>query len=100
MSSRPTADVLPKLKPSAQAFAAASWKGAAIAGLAHQGQPVAPDAVANLCVFDPEHRWEVDADRLASKARNTPYGGRSLTGKVRHTVLRGEPVVIDGEAKR
>ena len=57
-------------------------------------------AVANLCVFDPEHRWEVDADRLASKARNTPYAGRSLTGKVRHTILRGDVVVKDGEAQR
>jgi dihydroorotase len=92
--------VLPGVLTPAQAFAAASWKGAAIAGLAHQGQPVAPDAVANLCIFDPGHRWEVDADRLASRARNTPYAGRSLTGKVRHTVLRGEVVVKDGEAQR
>ena len=92
--------VLPGVLPPAQAFAALSWKGAAIAGLAHQGCPIAPDAPANLCVFDPELRWEVDAERLASKARNTPFAGRSLTGKVRHTILRGEPVVIDGEARR
>ena len=92
--------VLPGVLTPAQAFAALSWKGAAIAGLAHQGCPIAPDAPANLCVFDPELRWEVDAERLASKARNTPFAGRSLTGKVRHTILRGEPVVIDGEARR
>ena len=92
--------VRPGVLTPTQALAAASWKGAAIAGLAHQGQPVAVDAVANLCVFDPEHRWEVDADRLASKARNTPYAGRTLTGKVRHTILRGEVVVRDGEAQR
>ena len=48
----------------------------------------------------PPSRWEVDAQRLASKARNTPFAGRTLTGKVRHTVLRGQPVVIDGEAQR
>ena len=84
----------------AQAFAACSWNGAAIAGLADHGGPIASGAVANLCVFDPEHRWEVDAASLASKARNTPYAGRSLTGKVRHTVLRGVPVVRDGEAQR
>ena len=92
--------VLPGVLTPAQAFAALSWKGAAIAGLAHQGCPIAPDAPANLCVFDPELRWEVDAERLASKARNTPFAGRSLTGKVRHTILRGEPVVTDGEARR
>ncbi len=37
---------------------------------------------------------------LASRSRNTPYAGRSLTGRVRHTILWGEPVVIDGEAQR
>jgi dihydroorotase len=51
-------------------------------------------------VIDPAVTWEVDALRLASKARNTPFAGRKLTGRVRHTVLRGQPVVIDGEAQR
>ena len=92
--------VLPGVLGPTQAFAALSWKGAAIAGLAHHGGPIAPDTPANLCVFDPEHRWEVDAARLASKARNTPFAGRLLTGKVRHTILRGEPVVRDMEAQR
>jgi len=40
----------------------------------------------------------LDADALASRSRNTPYGGRKLTGRVRHTVLRGEPVVVDADA--
>lgn len=83
-----------------EAFAACSWKGATLAGLEDHGRPVEAGSVANLCVFDPDHRWEVDAGRLASKARNTPYAGRALTGKVRHTILRGEPVVRDGEARR
>ena len=38
--------------------------------------------------------------KLASKSRNTPYAGRTLRGKVRHTVLAGDPVVIDGTAQR
>ena len=41
-------------------------------------------------------RWVVEAERSASKSRNTPWAGRKLTGRVRHTVLRGEPVVTDG----
>jgi dihydroorotase len=44
--------------------------------------------------------WEVDPTRLASRSRNTPYAGRKLTGKVRHTVLAGDPVVIDSQAQR
>jgi len=78
-----------------------SWQPAAIAGLADRhGGPIEPGREANLCVIDPTARWVVEPDRLASRARNTPYAGRSLTGRVRHTLLRGEPVVVDGEARR
>jgi dihydroorotase len=82
------------------ALARLSWGPAAIAGLADHGRPIAPGAVANLCVFDPTLEWTVDATKLASRASNTPYDGRTLHGRVRHTILRGEPVVTDGEACR
>jgi len=78
-----------------------SWQPAAIAGLADRhGGPIEPGREANLCVIDPTTRWVVEPDRLASRARNTPYAGRKVTGRVRHTLLRGEPVVVDGEARR
>jgi dihydroorotase len=82
------------------ALALLSWRPAVIAGLAQHGQPIAPGAVANLCVIDPAVTWEVDPLRLASKARNTPYAGRTLTGRVRHTICSGTPVVVDGDATR
>jgi dihydroorotase len=82
------------------ALALLSWRPARIAGLAAHGQPIAPGTPANLCVIDPAVRWTVEPRALASKARNTPYAGRELTGRVRHTVLRGEAVVVDGEARR
>jgi dihydroorotase len=82
------------------ALARLSWGPAAIAGLADHGLPVQAGSAANLCVFDPDARWVVDAERLASRARNTPYAGRELRGRVRHTILRGEPVVVDGGAQR
>jgi dihydroorotase len=82
-----------------------SWRPARIAGLhrdqgGDQGGPVEPGAPANLCVIDPACTWEVDPFRLASRSRNTPWAGRVLTGRVRHTLFRGEPVVVDGEARR
>lgn len=84
-----------------RALAAMSWQPAAIAGLGDRhGRPVAPGGVASLCVFDPQARWKVDPSRLASRSRNTPFAGRMLTGRVRHTIVAGEPVVIDGEAQR
>jgi dihydroorotase len=70
------------------------------AGHSAQGGPVEVGAAANLCVFDPEAATVVDPARLASRSRNTPYAGRTFTGAVRHTVLRGEAVVIDAVAQR
>jgi dihydroorotase len=84
----------------ADALACLSWRPAAIAGLEAHGGPIEPGRPANVCVVDPAVRWEVDPSRLASLSRNTPYAGRKLTGRVRHTVLRGEPVVVDGIAQR
>jgi dihydroorotase len=51
-------------------------------------------------VVDPAATWTVDPAALASRSRNTPYAGMTLTGRVRHTLLAGEPVVVDGEAQR
>lgn len=85
----------------ADVVAALSWKPAAIAGLADEhGRALEPGAPANVVVFDPDAEWEVVPARLASRSRNTPYVGRPLRGRVRHTLLRGEPTVRDGEATR
>ena len=78
-----------------------SWRPAAIAGLAPwHGGLVAVGESANLAVVDPAARWTVDPAAGASRSRNTPYAGRTLTGKVRHTLVDGEAVVIDGQAQR
>ncbi|MGH9189076.1 MAG: dihydroorotase [Acidimicrobiales bacterium] len=86
--------------PVEEVLALMSRRPARIAGLDQHGGPIAEGRPANLCVFDPAAHWTVDATRLASRSRNTPYAGRVLTGKVRHTVLHGEPVVVEGEAQR
>lgn len=87
--------------PIALVLARLSWGPARIAGIeATHGGPVTEGSTANLCVIDPGATWVVDPDALASRARNTPYAGRTLTGRTRHTLLRGEPVVVDGVAQR
>ncbi len=81
--------------------AALTWKPAAIARVADRhGRPIAPGEPANLTVFDPAARWTVVPAKLASKSRNTPYAGMELRGTVRHTVLGGHPVVVNGTATR
>jgi dihydroorotase len=78
-----------------------SWRPAAIAGLAgDHGGPVAEGMPANLCVLDTEQVWTVAGAAMASPSDNTPYEGRQVRGRPRHTVLRGRAVVIDGEAQR
>lgn len=47
-------------------------------------------AAADLVVFDPERTWIVDPEEFLSKGRNTPFAGRSVTGKVLATVVDGE----------
>jgi dihydroorotase len=85
----------------ADILALLSWRPAAIAGLdGDHGGPIAAGRPANLCVIDPAAAWVVEPEALASRSRNTPFAGRKLTGRVRHTLLRGEPVVVDGEAQR
>jgi dihydroorotase len=85
----------------ATVLALLSWNPAGIAGLTGEhGGPIAEGAPANLCVIDPAAAWVVEPEKLASRSRNTPYAGRKLTGRARHTILRGEPVVLDGEAQR
>ncbi|HEV2686348.1 MAG TPA: dihydroorotase [Actinomycetota bacterium] len=64
--------------------------------LTGHGGPIAPGAPANLVVLDPAATWVVDPSRLASKSKNTPFAGRTLKGKVVHTMLRGRFTVREG----
>lgn len=78
-----------------------SWNPARIAKLEGlHGRPIAISEPANVCVFDPNLKWSVDLQRLASKSTNSPYVGRTLRGKVRHTIFKGIPTVIDGQAQK
>jgi dihydroorotase len=89
-------------------FALLSRRPAAIARLAASdrrpgghtahGGDVAPGEPANLCVVDLGATTTITPDSLASRSQNSPYLGRTLPVRVRHTLLRGEPTVRDGEA--
>jgi dihydroorotase len=87
--------------PLAEVLALLSWRPAAILGVDDEhGLPVIEGNPANLTVIDPAATWIVDPAALASRSRNTPYAGRTLSGQVRHTLLFGEPVVVDGQPQR
>jgi dihydroorotase len=54
------------------------------------GGTLATGAPADLVVIDPAVKWTVRPDTFLSKSRNTPFGGRELTGRAEVTIVRGQ----------
>ena len=48
-----------------------------------------------LVLFDPDEEWTVDPEQFASKARNTPFAGWKVKGKVKYTIVKGEVIYQD-----
>jgi dihydroorotase len=91
--------VEPGVVPLARALEAMTVAPARILGATGHGGPIEAGAPANLVAFDPTVRWVVEPP-FVSKARNSAFLGATLTGRVRHTVLRGELTVTDGKVTR
>ncbi|HEX3326874.1 MAG TPA: dihydroorotase [Actinomycetota bacterium] len=68
---------------------------ARILGLDGQGA-IALERPANIVVFDPAAKWQVDPSLFYSRSRNSAFGGRKLTGRVVHTVFHGRATVRNG----
>ncbi|WP_226344831.1 dihydroorotase [Agilicoccus flavus] len=75
---------------------AMSVRPAAIAGLTGHGRPLAPGEPANITLVDPTREITVDREATQSRSRNQPWHGRTLTGAVVTTILRGTPTLLDG----
>ena len=56
---------------------------------------MSPGAVADLVVFDPDEAWTIEPEKFASKARNTPFAGRTVKGRVKYTIVQGEVIYQD-----
>ncbi|MFA6904536.1 MAG: dihydroorotase [Gallionellaceae bacterium] len=53
---------------------------------------LSPGVAADICIFDPERYWKVEAAALKSQGKNTPFIGMELQGKVRYTLVNGQIV--------
>jgi allantoinase len=69
---------------------------AALAGLDDRKGAIAAGRDADLVAFDPDATFAVRAADLLHKNPVSPYDGRTLTGVVRRTWLRGTEVTPDG----
>ena len=47
---------------------------------------------ADIVIFDPDQHWIIDPEKFRSKARNTPFGGMAVKGRVKYTIVSGEVV--------
>ena len=51
----------------------------------------------DMVIFDPDEEWVVEPSQFASRGRNTPFGGKTLKGKVKYTIVGGQVVYREGE---
>jgi len=82
--------VIPGLLTLPQLMLRMSTTAARIFGL--PGGTLSVGAPADLVIFDPAAVWTVEPSRFYSKSRNTPFGGRQLTGRVEQTLVGGRTV--------
>ncbi len=49
-------------------------------------------SVADITLIDPACEWVVEADKLASKSKNSPWLGKKMTGGAAATIVNGKVV--------
>ncbi|MFS2004858.1 dihydroorotase [Duganella sp. CT11-25] len=76
-----------KVRPLARAVARITSDAARVAGL--DAGTLSVGAVADVCLFDPEAHWTVEASALASQGKHTPFLGYNLAGQVQTTIVAG-----------
>ncbi|WP_395826347.1 dihydroorotase [Collimonas sp.] len=70
-----------------RALAKITSDAARVAGLS-AGQ-LTLGSLADICIFDPDVRWKVEARELASQGKHTPFLGYELSGRVKTTIVAG-----------
>ena len=53
---------------------------------------IQPGKMADIVIFDPNETYTIDKNTFASKGKNTPFHGRSVTGRVKYTICNGKVV--------
>jgi dihydroorotase len=64
--------------------------GSALGSMAASAGRLVAGGAADICVFDPNAAWTVEASALRSQGHHTPFGGYELPGRVRATFVGGK----------
>jgi len=71
-----------------------STRQAQIAGMKNKGV-IAEGYDADIAIVDPDREWTVTPEDTVSKSKNSPFFGRTLTGRVESTIYGGKVVYQD-----
>ena len=58
---------------------------------------IAVGAEADIAIADIDNSYTIDVSTMVSKAKNTPFGGREVKGKILYTICGGEVIVDNGK---
>ena len=50
---------------------------------------------ADICIFDNNEDWQLDANSINSHGVNTPFLGWNFQGKVKHTIIDGKAILLN-----
>ncbi len=64
--------------------------GSALGTLQASAGQLVEGGVADVCIFDPQADWTVEAGALRSQGKHTPFSGYELPGRVRCTIAAGQ----------
>ena len=64
--------------------------GQSLGALQSSAGRLAVGGLADVCVFDPDAAWMVDATNLRSQGKHTPFSGYELPSSVRCTIVGGQ----------
>ena len=53
---------------------------------------LAPGSVADITIIDPDAVWTVEAEKLASRSKNSPFLGKEMKGRATYTIVGGKIV--------
>ena len=51
--------------------------------------------IADITIFDPNEEYVYKKENIVSKAKNSPFIGRKLKGRVKYTIVSGKIVYQD-----